>query len=141
MNRYQWKLSLRFLGAACLVAVIAAGCRGAERQSSRVLARGASDSAASPTPATSSSDNYYLPPSVDELIVPDTPAEPSEKRSAPPAPVAPVGDDVTWSLENRASGTLKPVSSEVSNAPRLLAPGRARSLREVTAEQFRDAIR
>lgn len=118
------------LGAS-LVA-ISIGCRSAETRNSSPLAARSStnktDSNAEP-----SGMRPYVPPAVDE---------PSRDRTplpAPPAPVSPIDNGVSWSFGDRFRGGLKQTSSELSDAPRLMSPVRARSLREAVAFDRDDA--
>lgn len=113
----QWYRSrLVICGAFVGMAVLAIGCRSAETRQAAPLA------GASATERPYNPPALYVPPALDD--------GPEEKNSAPPAPVPRDDGGLSWMLRGRDKSELKPVSSEVSDAPRLLSPGRAKSLRD-----------
>lgn len=118
---YSQQMSVRLLTAVGVIAAAAIGCQSAERNSSQPLARRPVE-VKTPDYDSGNDADYYVPPAIDDG---------RPQRSAPPAPVPPAIDDVAWNMDDADNGGLKPVASaSESNIPRLLSPGRVRSMKD-----------
>lgn len=139
MTPYQRQMRSNLLVGAVAIGIItvAIGCRSAETRSpsTRVAVRPATD-AGEVTPSRST-PRQYMPPALEN----DAPSSQDNATPVPPAPVPRAEKERSFSLWGNRSSGLKPVSSEISAAPRLLTPGRAKSLREFVDDRGQATIR